>query len=92
LILAAILEVVSLAASAPRNIEAAENRQANEAVSSRLTRLSALSENRERAAQGIDDAISFGLAVGARQRSMQHVIVRAVIKKNKQITMGARRF
>jgi hypothetical protein len=66
------------------------------AYHSHFTSVFALSEKEERAAQRvrsvIEDAISVGLSAGVRQRSMQHVIVRAVIKKNKQITMGSRRF
>jgi hypothetical protein len=64
-------------------VEAAVNRTANEAIRSRFARILVLSENRERAAQGISNLISVGLSAGFRQESMQHLIVDAVIKKNK---------
>jgi hypothetical protein len=65
-------------------VEAAVNRTANEAIRSRFARILVLSENRERAAQGISNLISVGLSAGFRQESMQQVIVRVGSLEDKQ--------
>jgi hypothetical protein len=44
------------------------------------------------AAQGNITLISVSLSAGVRQRSMRHDIVGVVVKKNKELTIGARRF